>query len=313
MSTYWRPCLPPVRSTTRSPSPPLNVRRLLREWNLRPDKSLGQNFLVDETILRKIATSAQLSPRDVVLEIGAGTGALTQLLARGAGHVVALELDEQLLPILTHEVSPEENVTVLQGDVLALDPAEAVKDARSKLGLSEVTYKVVGNLPYYITSAILRHLMEADRRPELMVVTVQYEVARRIVAKPGEMSMLAVSVQFYGEPELLFRISSGSFYPRPTVDSAVVRIDVHRSPPLGASDAEAFFRVVRAGFSQRRKQLHNALSAGLGEVICKDAVADRLDEAGIDHHRRAQTLSVDEWVSLFGVMRGVIPPAQAPR
>jgi len=204
---------------------------------------------------------------------------------------------------------PHENVTVLQGDVLALDPTETVERGRQELGLPEVTYKVVGNLPYYITSAILRHLMEADRRPDLLVATVQYEVARRIVAEPGEMSLLAVSVQFYGEPELLFRIRAGSFYPEPSVDSAVVRVDVDPSPPLAPQDVDAFFEVVRAGFSQRRKQLHNALSAGLGERISKDDAADRLHRAGIDHRRRAQSLSVDDWVRVFHAMRDVVPSA----
>ncbi len=282
----------------------MNVRKVLREWDLRPDQSLGQSFLVDPVILGRIAAAADLSSQDVVLEIGAGTGALTRHLAEEAGHVVALELDQRLVQVLQDELAEQDNITVVQGDVLALDPVFLIDDACSKPGLLTASYKVVGNLPYYITSAILRHLLEAAQRPELMVVTVQYEVARRIVAEPGDMSLLAVSVQFYGEPELLFRIKRGSFYPTPTVDSGVVRVNVHDSPPLPPHETALFFDVVRAGFSQRRKQLHNALSLGLGESLTKDEAVDLLDEAGIDHRRRGQTLSVEEWIALARALRG---------
>ena len=285
----------------------MNVRSLLRRWNVRPDKALGQSFLVDQTILERIAAAAEPSSNDVVLEIGAGTGALTRHLARDAGHVLALELDRELIPILESQLSHLDNVTLVQGDVLKLQPAPLIDEARQKLGAPPVRYKVVGNLPYYITSAILRHLLEADRRPSLMVITVQYEVAKRIVAEPGDMSLLAVSVQFYAEPELLFRIKPGSFYPAPSVDSAVVRLDVHPSAPLPDEEIDTFFRVVRAGFSQRRKQLHNAISAGIGEQLSKQDAAARLDEAGVDHRRRAQTLSVDEWIAATRALQDILP------
>jgi len=287
----------------------MNVRSLLRRWNLRPDKGLGQNFLVEQTILQRIAAAADPAPCDIVLEIGAGTGAMTKVLAQEAGHVLALELDQRLMPILESELAEYVNVTLMQGDVLGLDPGHLIREVRKKLDVSKVSYEVVGNLPYYITSAILRHLLEADRRPEFMVITVQYEVAKRIVAKPGDMSLLAVSVQFYGDPELLFRIKPGSFYPAPTVDSGVVRIDVHESPPLPEEEIDTFFQVVRAGFSQRRKQLHNALSAGLGECLAKDEAATRLDRAGLDHRRRAQTLSVEEWIEVTRALKDALSPS----
>lgn len=287
----------------------MNVRSLLRRWNVRPDKGMGQNFLVDETILQRIAAAAEPAPCDIVLEIGAGTGALTKVLAQEAGQVLALELDQRLMPILESELAEYGNVTLIQGDVLGLDPGPLIREARKKLDVSEVRYKVVGNLPYYITSAILRQLLEADQRPDLMVITVQYEVAKRIVAKPGDMSLLAVSVQFYGDPELLFRIKPGSFYPSPTVDSGVVRIDVPESPPLPEEEIDTFFQVVRAGFSQRRKQLHNALSAGLGECLPKDEAATRLDRAGLDHRRRAQTLSVEEWIAVTRALKDALSPS----
>lgn len=284
----------------------MNVHRVLRKWNVRPDKALGQNFLVDQTILRRIAEAAQLTSEDVVLEIGAGTGALTELLAQDAGHVVALELDQQLIPILEEDLSGFDNVSIVQGDILGLDPADLIQKVRQQHESPPLRYKVVANLPYYITSAVLRHLLEADPRPELMVITVQREVAERIVAAPGDMSILAVSVQFYGDPELLFRIKPGSFYPSPDVESAVLRVDVHSRPPLPEQENDAFFTVVRAGFSQRRKQLHNSLSAGLGERISKHEAAARLEEAGIDPRRRAQSLSVDEWIAVTHALRDTI-------
>lgn len=276
----------------------MDPRRLLRQWDLRPNKGLGQNFLVDPAILRRIAAAAELTSDDVALEIGAGTGALTGLLARDAGHVVAVELDQRFMPLLRDELSDIDNVTLIQGDILEIDPRGLIDDVADEFPCSPPRYKVVANLPYYITSAVLRHLLEADRRPQRMVVTVQREVARRIVAKPGDMSVLAVSVRFYGRPRLLFRIEPGGFYPSPDVESAVVRVDVRPTTPLPEEKTGTFFRVVRAGFSQRRKQLHNALSGGLGQRLSKHEAAARLREAGVDPRRRAQTLSVGEWVDL---------------
>jgi 16S rRNA (adenine1518-N6/adenine1519-N6)-dimethyltransferase len=284
----------------------MNVRRLLRQSKIRPDKALGQNFLIDHTILEKIANAARLTADEIVLEIGAGTGALTQLLAQNAGHVVAVELDQRLLPLLQASLSEFDNVSVIQDDILELNPAVLIHDASQKLADSAAHYKVVANLPYYITSAILRHLLDAERTPEMMIITVQYEVAKRLVARPGDMSILAVSVQFYGDPEILFRISPASFYPSPDVESAVVRLNVNPSPPLPRGETAMFFQVVRAGFSQRRKQLHNSLSAGLGERISKHGAAARLKEANIDPRRRAQSLSVEEWIALTRALSDVL-------
>jgi 16S rRNA (adenine1518-N6/adenine1519-N6)-dimethyltransferase len=285
----------------------VNVRRLLRQSRIRPDKALGQNFLTDPTLLERIAQAAGLTADDIVLEIGAGTGALTQLLARDAGYVVAVELDQRLLPVLEDVLSAFDNIALIQGDILALNPAVLIDDASRKLAASDAHYKVAANLPYYITSAILRHLLEAERTPEVMIITVQHEVAKRLVAKPGDMSILAVSVQFYADPQILFRISPGSFYPAPDVESAVVRLDVHPRPPLPREEIDMFFQVVRAGFSQRRKQLHNSLSAGLGQRISRHEAADKLQEAGIDPRRRAQALSVEEWITLTHTLRDLNP------
>ena len=279
----------------------MDARRLLEQWGLRPSKGLGQNFLINQTVLEKIVAAAELTTADVVLEIGAGLGAMTERLARDAGRVVAVELDQRLIPVLQNVLADLDNVTLIQGDILALCPAALVGDL-------DLPYKVVANLPYYITSAVLRHLLEATPKPQQMVITVQREVAERIVAKPGQMSLLAVSVQFYGRPQLLFRIKPGSFYPSPGVQSAVVRVDVHATPTVPAEDAGAFFRVVRAGFSQRRKQLRNGLAAGLGQP--PGEVAAKLRGIDIDPRRRAQTLSLEEWTRVAYALGDFKQPSQ---
>jgi len=211
-----------------------------------------------------------------------------------------------------------DNVTLVQGDILELDPAALIERTSTKSdplqggdSAPSVQYSVVANLPYYITSAVLRHLLEARLKPQRMVITVQREVAERIVASPGQMSLLAVSIQFYGRPELLFRIKPGSFYPSPNVTSAVVRINLHADPPVPAEDTAAFFRTVRAGFAQRRKQLRNALSAGLRRQPAE--VEARMREAGVSPRRRAQTLSLDEWAMLTRALRDAdIDPDRLP-
>ncbi len=261
-------------------------RRLLQQAGLAPKKSLGQNFLVDEGPLRLIVTAADLSPADAVLEIGPGLGALTRLLAAEAGQVVAVELDDRLLRMLERELAGMTNVRLIHGDILEVDPAE----------LLGAPYKVVANLPYYITAAILRHLLSARLRPQMMVLTVQSEVAQRLTAGPGEMSLLAVSVQCYGRVKQVAQIKAGAFYPRPEVDSAVVRVEMYPEPLTAGVDDDHFFRVVRAGFGQKRKQLRNSLRAGLS--LARGEVEMALEAAGIDPRRRAETLSLDEWAGL---------------
>jgi 16S rRNA (adenine1518-N6/adenine1519-N6)-dimethyltransferase len=263
------------------------VRELLDKYNLRPRKGLGQNFLADPNILRKIVEAADLAPDATVLEIGPGLGMLTRFLSRAAGRVVAVELDEALFGLLRQELAGLANLELVQGDILQLDVGELVEGP---------SYTVVANLPYYITSAAIRHVQEASPPPQRIVLTVQREVAERIVAAPGELSLLAVSVQFYGRPRIVARIPAGAFVPPPKVDSAVVRIDTHPAPPVEVADVEAFFRVVRAGFGQKRKQIKNSLAAGLRLPGGEAAAA--LARAGIDPQRRAQTLGLAEWAEL---------------
>ncbi len=265
----------------------LNVPALLRQYNLHPDRSLGQNFLVEEGALAKVAAAAEIGPEETVLEVGPGLGSLTRHLAAQARRVVAVELDPDLLPALAAVLKPHTNVEVVQGDILAL-PLQS-------LGLPP-GYKVAANIPYYITSAVIRHLLEAQSRPACIVLTVQREVAERVCAKPGDMSVLAVSVQFYSAPRIVARIPAGAFYPRPNVDSAVVRLDVLPRRAVDVKDSEAFFRVVKAGFSQKRKQLRNALSGGM--QMSGEQVEAWLGRAGVDPRRRAETLALQEWAAL---------------
>ncbi|MCB0046979.1 MAG: ribosomal RNA small subunit methyltransferase A [Caldilineaceae bacterium] len=273
-----------------------SIRDLLARAGIDPKKSLGQNFLIDDSYLDRIADAAALTPADAVLEIGPGLGALTARLAARAGCVTAVELDDRLIAYLRGEFLLREQVHIVHGDILENDPA-ALMEACGAPG-----YKVVANLPYYITSAVLRRLLEADAPPVLAVVMVQEEVARRICAEPGDMSILSVAVQFYAAPSLAFTVPAGAFYPRPKVDSAVLRLDVQRRPETAGVDDEAeFFRVVRAGFSQKRKQLRNSLSAGLR--MDKDATDAALRAAGIDPARRAQSLSLADWAALYHVLQ----------
>jgi 16S rRNA (adenine1518-N6/adenine1519-N6)-dimethyltransferase len=274
----------------------LSIRELLDKYDLRPRKALGQNFLADPNILRKITEAAGLSAETIVLEIGPGLGTLTRWLAEAAGRVVAVELDEGLIGLLRAELSHLHNLELVQGDILQLDPVALIRDPDATCLQSPPAFTVVANLPYYITSAAIRHLLEADPPPNRLVLTVQYEVAKRIVAEPDDMSVLAVSVQYYGQPRIVTKVPAGAFIPPPKVDSAVVRIDTHPAPLIDVSDSKIFFHVVRAGFGQKRKQLKNALASGLG--LPSSEVAICMARAGVEPQRRAQTLSLAEWADL---------------
>lgn len=264
-----------------------DIPALLRRYGLRPDKRLGQNFLIDSHALERVVEAAEITEQDVVLEIGAGAGNLTILLASRAREVVAVELDERLIPPLHEVVASYENVQIVQGDILALEPSKLMK---------QPGYKVVANIPYYITSALIRQLLEAEPKPSSLTLTIQQEVAERICAEPGNMSVLALSVQVYGEPSIVGRIPAGSFYPPPKVDSAVVKVGIFPSPLIPQQLLNTFFRLVKAGFSQKRKNLRNALAGGMHWSTAQ--AESVLCAANIDPSRRAQTLSLDEWAVL---------------
>lgn len=270
--------------------PILDIPQLLHQYGLRPKKSLGQNFLLDETALQQVVEAAGVTPQDVVLEIGPGLGSLTRHLATKAQQVVAVEVDSSLIPILEQVVSQFSNVQVVEGDILTLDPAQLI---------SQAEYLVVANIPYYITSALIRHLLESSLPPKCLVLTVQQEVARRICAKPGDMSLLALSVQVYGRPEVIAHIPASAFYPPPKVDSTVIRIDRLPSPLIPADELGEFFQLIKAGFSQKRKTLRNALAGGLH--LSPLVVEAMLNQAHLDPMRRAETLSLPEWHDLTDV------------
>ena len=276
--------------------PPLNVPELLRAYGLRPDKRLGQNFLVEPSALQDVVAAAGLSPDDAILEIGPGLGGLTRYLAQAGRQVVAVELDERLLPALEQVLKPYSNVRVVEGDILRLDPAELMRPVLSNAGQDNEGlpgYVVVANIPYYITSPLVRHLLEAQVRPRRLTLTMQVEVAERICAEPGEMSLLAISVQVYGRPQIAARIPAGAFYPIPQVDSAVVRVELYPQPLFPAPVLEQVFRLAKAGFGQKRKMLRNALAGRLG--IPSGEAEALLLSAGIEPTRRAETLSLEEW------------------
>jgi len=267
--------------------PPLDISRLLRDYGLYARKGLGQNFLADPAILQRIVSAAELPANAIVLEVGPGLGSLTRYLAGAARQVVAVELDRNLIPVLEDVLGGCGNVSIVQGDMLDLDPAALMGGSG---------YYVVANIPYYITSAIIRHLLESSARPRRLVLTVQREVAERICALPGDLSLLALSVQVYGNPSVAARIPAGAFYPPPKVDSAVVRVDVLPEPRVSADRLEDFFKLTKAGFSQKRKTLRNSLSGGMGMPAA--AAEDLLRRAGVDPQRRAETLSIEEWGAL---------------
>jgi 16S rRNA (adenine1518-N6/adenine1519-N6)-dimethyltransferase len=267
--------------------PPLQIGALLRAHQLHPKKGLGQNFLSDPVTLQRIVDAAELQPDAHVLEVGPGLGSLTRYLARAAGHVVAVELDQALLPVLQEVLASFDNVRIVQGDILELNPAELMPVSG---------YMVVANIPYYITSAVIRHLLEAPVKPSRIVLTVQSEVADRIAAKPGKLSLLALSVQVYGQPRTAARIPAGAFYPPPKVDSAVVRVDLYPEPLIPVEQLNTFFRLAKAGFHQKRKMLRNSLVGGLS--LAQERVEELLQVAGIDPQRRAETLSIEEWRGL---------------
>lgn len=265
----------------------LDARAVLRRHGLRPDRRLGQNFLIDPSALERVVEAAELDPQDTVLEIGAGIGTLTSRLAQEGRRIVAVELDRRLIEPLLEGVRHFPGVQVIQADVLKLDLAALMQGE---------PFRVVANIPYQITSHLLRLLMEMPDGPDRVVLTLQAEVVDRVIAEAGDMSLLALSVQVYGQARRVAHIPAGAFFPAPEVDSAVLRIDRHLRPAVAPELIPAFFRVARAGFQQRRKQLHNALSAGLG--LGAGEVASLLERAAVRPEARAQELALADWERL---------------
>jgi 16S rRNA (adenine1518-N6/adenine1519-N6)-dimethyltransferase len=271
--------------------PPLDAEALLRRYHLHAHKGLGQNFLQDPMALEAIIAAAGIQPTDTVLEIGPGLGSLTRYLAVSAREVIAVELDEKLMPPLKTVLSPYQSVQVIHGDILKISPQDLIADN---------DYLVVANIPYYITSAVIRHLLESESKPRRIVLTIQKEVAGRICAKPGDMSLLALSVQVYGSPRIAAYIPAEAFFPAPKVDSAVLVVDIYPVPVIRQELLNLFFKLVKAGFSQKRKTLRNSLSSGLH--ISPTQASELLTRKEIDPQRRAETLSIDEWERLAEIL-----------
>jgi 16S rRNA (adenine1518-N6/adenine1519-N6)-dimethyltransferase len=277
------------------------TKRQLRRLNLRARKGLAQHFLIDEGVLDLIVSSAELTSDDVVLEVGPGLGVLSEELANRAAWLVAVELDRHLASNLERSLSKLHNVTIVNGDILdtpSLSLLEHVQKDVSAQASDYPRYKVVANLPYYITSAVIRHFLEVPPRPCLMVLMVQKEVAQAIAARPGKMSVLGISIQLYAMPEIIDYVPAHCFYPSPEVGSALVRL-VCYPDPLVPVEKDSFFHLVRAGFTTSRKQMGNSLAVGLG--LSKDKIRSWLTTAGIAPERRAETLAIEEWEKLWRV------------
>ncbi|RKO67937.1 16S rRNA (adenine(1518)-N(6)/adenine(1519)-N(6))-dimethyltransferase RsmA [Desulfofundulus salinus] len=277
------------------------IRAILEKHNIRLRKSLGQNFLMDGNIVRKIVTASRVAPGDVVVEIGPGAGTLTAALAGTCAHVVAVELDKRLLPVLEEVLGGLQNVTVVSKDALEVDFDQLVARATGA-----TTYKVVANLPYYITTPLIMHLLRGQSGVTEMVLMIQLEVADRLVARPGskDYGAFTVTVQYYCRPEILFRVPRTVFFPQPEVDSAVVRLAKRQEPEVAVDDEDLFFTLVRGAFGQRRKTLANALAGakifpGWTRAIWEEV----LKRAGIDPRCRGETLGLAEFAALARACR----------
>ncbi|MCX6721467.1 MAG: 16S rRNA (adenine(1518)-N(6)/adenine(1519)-N(6))-dimethyltransferase RsmA [Candidatus Staskawiczbacteria bacterium] len=273
---------------------PKNIKGLLAEYGAKPSKGLGQNFLIDKHILEKIIKTADIKSDDIILEVGPGIGTLTQELAKKAEKVIAVEKDKKMCEVLKETLKDFKNIEIINDDILKIKKLEKFKN-----------YKVAANIPYYLTSPLIRKLLEVQNPPEFMVLMVQKEVAQRICSKPPDMSILAVSVQFYAEPKIISYVSKNCFWPAPKVDSAIIKIIPRRSAevPFGSSAdfRDSFFQVVKAGFAHPRKQLVNNLSTLKllnGVKLDKRGAAELILSNNLKPTQRPETLNVSDWVNL---------------
>ena len=277
------------------------VKNLLNKYGIKPQKRLGQNFLIDESVLEKIITAAEISQNDTILEIGPGLGILTFELTKKGRQVIAVEKDKNLARILNEElrIKKIKNTKVISGFKL--------KIYNSLFSILD-SYKIVANLPYYIVSPVIRMFLETENKPELMVLMVQKEVAQRICAKPPRMSILAVAIQFYARPEIVSEVLKTSFYPQPKVDSAILRIkpriDTNKITNNHEFDTKKFFNLVKAGFSSKRKFL---ISNICGKIqISKSECQSLFEKIEIDAKSRAENLSIDDWIKIYGEIENIL-------
>lgn len=275
---------------------PKQIRETLDKYGFKFSKSLGQNFLIDGNIVRKIVTEANITKNDYVLEIGPGMGTLTEELAINAKKVVAVELDKKLLPILDETLEPYDNVEVVHGDILKIDVNSLIEEK-----LAGGPIKVVANLPYYVTTPIIGNLIENDLNLDSIIVMVQKEVAERMSARPGSKSYgsLSIFVNFYSEPKIVVKVPKTVFMPQPKIDSAVIKLEIRKNLP--DIDREQFFKIVKAAFSKRRKTILNALST-YGFSLDKETIKEALESSGIKPEERAENISVEEFIKLSVIL-----------
>lgn len=250
----------------------IDIKTILQKHNIHPKKYMGQNFLIDENILNKIIDSADLSTKDTVLEIGPGLGILTVELAKKTKRVIAVEKDKKMCEILKDVLKEFKNIEIVNEDILKIEPAE----------LSD--YKIVANIPYYLTSPLIRKFLEAKNKPSVIVLMIQKELMQRITAKPPHMNILSIAVQFYAEPKIIDYVTKNSFFPVPKVDSAIIKIIPKQIPEI---DTEKFFTLVKKGFSAKRKMLKNNIPEA------------NLKKAGLNPGARAENLSIDNWMKIY--------------
>lgn len=279
--------------------PHVKTMDIVRKHNVSAQKKFGQNFLTDPSILEGIVRAAEITKEDCVLEIGPGLGSMTQYLAEAAAKVIAIEIDKALIPVLEDTLRGYDNVTIIQGDVLKLDLAEILASQAEGRAV-----KVVANLPYYITTPIVMGLLESKLPLTSITIMVQKEVADRIKEGPGskEYGALSLAVQYYSEPEIMMQVPAECFFPRPNVDSTVIRLTIYEETPVKTKDPELFFAIIRASFNQRRKTLVNGLGSAANLGVTKEKVREALEKMGLSETVRGETLSKEQFAALADLL-----------
>ena len=278
---------------------PTGTIEILKKYNFNFQKRFGQNFLIDSHILEKIVESAEITKEDCVLEIGPGIGTMTQYLAESAGQVIAVEIDESLIPILEDTLSPYDNVSVINEDILKVDIQKLVEEQNAGKPI-----KVVANLPYYITTPIIMGLFESHVPLDSITIMVQKEVADRMQVGPGtkDYGALSLAVQYYAKPEIIANVPPNCFMPRPNVGSAVIRLTRHETVPVQVEDEKLMFRLIRASFNQRRKTLANGLNNSPEIHLSKEVIQESIEELGVPVTIRGEALTLEQFAALSNII-----------